>query len=73
MNPALFGPLAYYINTGKMDNDYLNESLFDRKTALEVLKDLSKDMYPSHDLFGKPTLVINRDKFENVRKKYLDK
>ena len=46
---------------------------FDRYTALEVLKDLSKDMYPSYDLFGKKTLVIDRDKFEAVRAKYLDR
>ena len=45
---------------------------FDRKTALEVLKDLSRDMYPSYDLFGNKTLVIDRDKFEAIRHFYLD-
>ena len=45
---------------------------FDRHTALEILKDLSHSMYPSNDLFGTKTLVINRDKFEKIRKKYLD-
>lgn len=44
----------------------------DRATALEVLKEFSRDMYPSLDLFGRKTLVINRDKFEAIRKKYLD-
>lgn len=46
---------------------------FDRDTALEVLKDLSKHMYPSYDLYGKPTLEIDRYRFEEVRAKYLDK
>lgn len=45
----------------------------DRKTALSVLKDLSKRMYPSRDLFGGYTLVIDRSDFETVRKKYLDR
>lgn len=44
---------------------------FDRATALAVLKAISKRMYPSHDLFGNGTLVIKRDKFEAVRKKFL--
>lgn len=44
----------------------------DRKTALMILQDLSKRMYSSLDLFGYPTLVIDRPKFEEVRKKYLD-
>lgn len=46
---------------------------FDRPTALNILRDLSKNMYPNYDIFGKKTLVINRDRFEAVRKKYLDK
>ena len=45
---------------------------FDRNTSLSILKELSRDMYPSYDLFGKKTLVIDRDKFEAIRKKYLD-
>ena len=48
------------------------ESSFDRVTALEVLKDLSRCMYPSKDIFGCGTLVISRAAFEEVRKKYLD-
>ena len=44
----------------------------DRETALSILKELSRDMYPSYDLFGNKTLVIDRDKFERIRKKYLD-
>ena len=47
--------------------------MFDRDTSLSILKELSRDMYPSYDLFGNKTLVINRDKFEAIRKKYLDK
>ena len=45
---------------------------YDRRTALRVLQDLSTRMYPNLDLFGRPTLVIDRDKFEEVRKKWLD-
>lgn len=45
---------------------------YDRLTALRVLQDLSNKMYPNLDLFGNPTLVINRDEFEEVRKKWLD-
>ena len=45
---------------------------YDRLTALRVLQDLSNRMYPNLDLFGSPTLVIDRDKFEEVRKKWLD-
>lgn len=45
----------------------------DRTTALAVLKDLSKCMYPSNDIFGGKTLVINRTDFEAIRKKYLDR
>jgi len=51
----------------KMDRDDK-----DRSVALAVLKEFSRDMYPSYDLFGNKTLVINRDKFEAIRKKYLD-
>ena len=45
----------------------------DRFTALRVLNDLSSCMYPNYDLFGNKTLVIDRDKFEKVRAKYLDR
>ena len=50
----------------------LNNRGHDRKTALAVLKDLSRDMYPNYDLFGTKTLVINRSQFEKIRAKYLD-
>ena len=55
-------------------NDHwkLDKISFDRATALEVLKDISREMYPSNDLFGTKTLVINRKAFEKIRKKYLD-
>lgn len=46
---------------------------FDRHTALRVLQDLSSRMYPNYDLYGNKTLVIYRDKFEEVRAKYLDR
>lgn len=46
---------------------------FDRRTALRVLNDLSSSMYPNYDLYGNKTLVIDRDKFEAVRAKYLDR
>lgn len=47
--------------------------MIDRDTALAILKDLSSYMQPSYDLFGRKTLVIDRDKFELIRKKYLDR
>ena len=50
---------------------HINLHPIDRYTALEILKEFSRDMYPSYDLFGKKTLVINRDKFEAIRAKYL--
>ena len=46
---------------------------FDRATALRVLQDLSANMMPNFDLFGRPILTIHRQDFEAVRKKYLDK
>lgn len=46
---------------------------FDRNTALSVLKDLSKNMYMDYDLFGNGILSISVNKFEAIRKKYLDK
>lgn len=45
----------------------------DRDTALAILKEFSRDMYPSYDLYGNKTLVIDRDKFEVIRSKYLDR
>lgn len=47
--------------------------VFDRCTALRVLNDLSSCMYPSFDLYGRKTLVINRGEFEKIRAKYLDR
>ena len=46
---------------------------FDKDTALAILKDLSKRMYPNWDIFGNDTLVISRSSFEEIRAKYLDK
>ena len=59
----------------RKDEEWANDPnvKFDRETALMVLKDLSTRMYPSLDLFGNKTLVISRDKFELVRRKYLDR
>lgn len=52
-----------------MDENYIcsENELFDRDTALAVLKAFSNAMYPSCDLFGRDTLVINRSKFEEIR------
>lgn len=59
----------------KKEEEWVNDRSveYDRDTALAVLKALSANMYASHDLFGEPTLVINRYRFEAVRKKFLDK
>lgn len=57
----------------KREQKFQTEETFDRQTALRVLQDLSKNMYPNYDIFGHKTLVINRERFEEVRKKYLDK
>lgn len=45
---------------------------YDRDTALAILKEFSRDMRPSLDIFGNKILTIRRDKFEAIRKKYLD-
>ena len=45
---------------------------FDRDTALAVLEAISKHMHHSQNMYGDPTLVINRHRFEAVRKKFLD-
>lgn len=52
---------------------FRDKNIMDRHTALCVLKDISKDMRAVNDIFGNPVLIIDRDKFEAVRKKYLDK
>lgn len=46
---------------------------FDRKTALNIFHDLSNTMRPQHNILGEKILVIYRDKFEEIRKKYLDR
>lgn len=48
------------------------EANLNRDTALAVLKEFSRDMYPSYDIFGEPTLVMKRTDFEKIRHKYLD-
>lgn len=62
----------FYPEKRKKHNHNSYSSPFDRPTALAVLKDLSAHMYPSYDLFGGGTLVIDRPDFEEIRKKYLD-
>lgn len=59
----------------KVDPNYIPRATekFDRRTALRVLQDLSSCMYPSFDLYGRKTLVINRVDFEKIRAKYLDR
>lgn len=58
-----------YIEREAWANDHSVQ--YDRATALAVLKALSKDMYPSVNLYGNKTLVIGRDEFEFIRKKFL--
>lgn len=65
------GALINEDETEYIENSKRSKS-FDRNTSLSILKELSRDMRPSYDLFGKKTLVIDRDKFEAIRKKYLD-
>jgi hypothetical protein len=47
-----------------IDDTELKWPEFNRDTALMVLKDISKHMYSSNDLFGTKTLVINRTEKE---------
>lgn len=63
-------PCAPFIHI-TLDKDARKE--VNRHTALMVLKELSNNMYPNNDIFGNGTLVIDRDKFESIRKKFLDK
>lgn len=58
-----------YIEKEEWVNDHSVQ--YDRATALAVLKALSKDMYPSVNIYGGKTLVISRDNFEFIRKKFL--
>lgn len=67
---------SYRTNSdSKVNPDYIPPATekLDRLTALRVLQDLSSCMYPNLDLYGNKTLVINRDRFEKIRAKYLDK
>lgn len=45
---------------------------YDRKTALEVLKDISYRMRQSTNIFGGEELSISKEDFEWIRAKYLD-
>ncbi len=56
------------------DEEWANDKSieFDRDTALMILKEISKHMHPSTDLFGNKTLTIHRYQFELIRKKFLD-
>lgn len=58
----------------KIEEEWINDRSvdYDRETALAVLTALSNRMYPSNDIFGNKTLVIDRHRFEAVRKKFLD-
>lgn len=44
---------------------------YDRDTALQVIKDFSKVMRVSNDLFGRKILCIGTEDFEVIRSKYL--
>ena len=60
---------------GKVNPDYIppqSTVKLDRRTALNVLQDISSKMYPDINLFGRKTLVISREDFEKIRAKYLD-
>ena len=71
--------MVFYPNSDKRPTaDYIpptttTDKEFDRHTALQVLKDLSSNMHCSRNLYGQDTLVIHRDKFEEIRAKWLDK
>lgn len=77
---AIAGDEGDYFDALAVEADYLlaagvvvpKAGAFDRKTALAVLKDLSKDLVVGYDLFGNKTLSIKTHKFEAVRKKYLN-
>ena len=45
---------------------------YDKNTALAMLKELTKHMSLSRNMFGDEILVIRRDIFETVRKAFLD-
>lgn len=66
---------AYKYEKLKKEEEWINDQsiVFDRDTALIVLNALSERMYPSTDIFGNKTLVIDRYRFEAVRKKFLDR
>lgn len=70
MTEAMAHDYRKYIEKETWANDHSIQ--YDRDTALEVLKAITRNMYPSYGLFGTPTLVINRDDFEFIRKKFLD-
>ena len=57
------------------EEEWINDTSieFDRDTALAVLEAISKHMYLGHDRFGDPTLVINRYRFDAVKRKFLDR
>ena len=42
-------------------------------TKTEAMKLENRCVYPNYNMFGHKTLVINRERFEEIRKKYLDK
>lgn len=68
-------PRAFYeYEKIKKEEEWVNDQSveFDRDTALMVLKAISSHMYLSHNIFGEKTLVINLNRFEAVRKKFLD-
>lgn len=56
----------------KLTERIIDQVVDDRYTTMMLLKELSKHMYSSHNIFGDETLVIRREAFEVIRKKYLD-
>lgn len=65
---------AYHYKRFLEEEKWANEHdpNLDRNTALAVLKELSRAMRPSNDIFGNKTLVIGRRQFELIRRKFLD-
>ncbi len=71
MTPSQANQYARLKKLEEFSNDRPAE--FDRATALMVLQDLVPHFHASTNLYGDKTLVIRRDAFESVRRKYLDK
>lgn len=65
---------SYEYEKLKKEEEWINDQSieFDRNTALAVLNAITAHIHTSTDLFGNETLVIDRHRFEAVRKKFLE-